>query len=120
MAKPNQLQIMSQVRLALGAAGGTVGTFAVKHLGIVPTDWDVDASMAAWLISWAIVGVWAWLANRSANQIANVEQLPEVATVVVKDSANGAIAKLANDDKHPNIVTETQNEKDVKAGAKAA
>lgn len=45
--------------------------------------------------------------------------VPGVATVVVKDTANGTLAKLAADEEHPNIVTETQNEQDAKMGTKA-
>lgn len=47
------------------------------------------------------------------------EATPGVATVVVKDTANGKLQVLAHDDSHPNIVTETQNEADAKKGKKA-
>lgn len=46
------------------------------------------------------------------------EGVPGVATVVIKDDANGGLAKLAQSDEHPNVVTETQNEADAKKGTK--
>lgn len=52
------------------------------------------------------------------EQVKAVEALPDVATIVVKDSANSTVGALAIDKNHPNIVTETQNEKDAKEGTK--
>lgn len=46
------------------------------------------------------------------------EAIPDVATVVIKDDANGKLGALAQSEAHPNIVTETQNEKDAKEGTK--
>jgi len=69
----------------------------------------------------AVGGALAWWSaqrNTKAEQIKAVEKMPEIATVVVKDEANGKIGKLAQDDAHPNIVTETQNEADAKQGTK--
>lgn len=46
------------------------------------------------------------------------EAVPEVATIVIKDAANGALAAAASSPAHPNIVSETQNEADAKLGTK--
>ena len=54
------------------------------------------------------------------TKIAIAEKVPDVATVVVKDTANGAIALLAADNvNHPNVVTETQNAIDKEKGKNA-
>lgn len=53
-----------------------------------------------------------------AQVVKAVERMPDVATVVVKDEANGALGTLAQSGEHPNIVTETQNEADAKLGTK--
>lgn len=58
------------------------------------------------------------------NKVSDVAKIqiagavPSVATVVVKDAANGTVAELAQSNDHPNVVTETQNEKDAKEGTK--
>lgn len=54
-----------------------------------------------------------------AIKVQITEAIPDVATVVVKDEANGGLHELAVSDAHPNIVTETQNEADAKKGTKA-
>lgn len=62
--------------------------------------------------------------TEALNKVSDVAKIqiagavPSVATVVVKDTANGTVAALAQSDDHPNVVTETQNEKDAKEGTK--
>jgi len=46
------------------------------------------------------------------------EGVPDVATVVVRDTATNGVAALAQDASHPHVVTETQNEMDAKKGTK--
>lgn len=46
-------------------------------------------------------------------QIENVTAVPGVASVVVKDNANGPIGALAADASHPKVLTETDNKLDV-------
>ena len=50
-----------------------------------------------------------------ATVIVAAKSLPEVATVVVRDSANGSIGEMARNPDHPDIVTESQNNSDKKA-----
>ncbi len=54
----------------------------------------------------------------SLTKVKIAEATPEVATVVIKDTANGLLAAAATSPMHPNIVTETQNEADAKLGTK--
>jgi len=54
----------------------------------------------------------------SLTKVKIAEATPEVATVVIKDTANGALAAAASSPAHPNIVSETQNEADAKLGTK--
>lgn len=49
-----------------------------------------------------------------AAKVLIAEAVPNVATVVVKDAAGNGLAKLAQSDDHPNIVTESQNAQDKK------
>jgi hypothetical protein len=44
--------------------------------------------------------------------------VPGVATIVVKDDADGVLADLANSRAQPDIVNETENERDAKQGTK--
>ena len=53
-----------------------------------------------------------------AEVIMAANNMPSVATVVLRDGVNGVIGDLAKSDNHPNIVTETQNEADAKKGTK--
>jgi hypothetical protein len=46
------------------------------------------------------------------------QAVPGVATVVIKDTANGELNTLAMSETHPNIVTEAQNEIDARLGPK--
>lgn len=116
---PNQLQVMAQIRLGIASAGGPIGSLVVMETGMIPGKYELWAAAVAWLASWVVVGIWSWIATRRANLVKTVEQLPEVATVVIKDTANGTVAKLTNGE-HPNIVTESQNEQDALKGRKAA
>jgi hypothetical protein len=53
----------------------------------------------------------------SGAKVTAVENIPEVATVVLKDDVqNNELQKIAVSTSHPNIVTETQNEADAKKG----
>lgn len=54
-----------------------------------------------------------------SDKVLVAKAVPGVATVVVKDTAGNGLAKLAADPKQPDIVTETQNEADAKAGTKS-
>lgn len=53
-----------------------------------------------------------------AAKVSIAEAVPGVATVVVKDGTNGKLGDLAASPDHPNVVTETQNQKDAKNGTK--
>ncbi len=142
MAELNQQQVAGLIKTAL-AAGGPVYDFALKKLHITDGDFQIYASLAAYFLPPLIVAVWSWYSNRRSSQVAKVASftpqqqaealaktpdaakvlianaVPGVATVVVKDSAGNGLAKLAASDAHPNIVTESQNAKDVDAGTRA-
>jgi hypothetical protein len=106
----NQQQVGAFLRTGL-AAGGPLGALILSQTHMAQSDYDLYVN--AFLFCFPLVAAgWGWVANRRAAQVKAVEQNPDVATVVVKDAANGEIAKLAQSVDHPNIVTETQNGKD--------
>lgn len=133
-AKP-QVQVLL-VR-ACGASGfiGAVTVWVCHHLGLPVPDITVEAMVISTAVPEAVEWYVAWYRNNPNNIIRRMmkqlngvgitdetkaevlmaaKSMPEVATVVVKDSANGAIGALARNTAHPDIVTETQNALDKK------
>lgn len=114
----NQQQVAGWLR-ALLAAGGPLAALVLSKTGMSQDDWMLYTEVALVVIPPLVVAVWGWYSSRKATQIKAVEKMPEIATVVVKDEARGAVGKLAASPNEHNIVTETQNEKDAKKGTKA-
>lgn len=134
-------RITDALRLLL-AAGGPLSALILKYSGMDSNDFNQLVQVI--LIVVPPVGAWVWgkYANtidakvqviaeqppavqvKALEKVPDVvkvqvaEAVPEVATVVVKDNANGALGVLAQSEAHPNIVTETQNERDAKMGTK--
>lgn len=137
----NQQQVRTWLQLAL-SAGGPFAAIILSKTGVSEGDYALYVNLALAFLPGVIVGAWSWYSNRKVAQVAVVAQMPaadqhealnkvsdvdkiriaeavpEVATVVIKDVANGPVAAIAADDAHPNIVTETQNEADAKKGTK--
>lgn len=142
MAELNQQQVAAFIKVAL-ASGGPVYDFALKKMGLTDGDYAIYASLASYFLPPIVVGVWTWYSNRRAAQIAKVasftpvqqaealaktpdeaklliaKAVPGVATIVVKNDAGNGVAKLAQSEAQPDIVTEAQNALDVKAGVRA-
>lgn len=100
--------IMIAAPAAIALAGIIWGFFAHTDKAKV----ESVAHMAAPAVNEALAKV------SDAAKIQIAEATPTVATVVVKDTANGKVAALAQSNDHPNVVTETQNEADAKKGTK--
>ena len=132
-------QIYDGLRVLL-AAGGPGTAIVLRYTHMNPSDFQLFVQLALFVVP--PMGSWAWglylntIAKKveaiaeqpahvqeaaltqvsDATKILIAEGVPSVATVVVKDVANGAIGTLAQSASHPSIVTETQNELDAKAG----
>lgn len=113
----NQQQVAGWLR-ALLAAGGPFAALVLSKTGISQSDWVLYTELALVIIPPAAVAVWGWYSSRKATQVKLVEKMPEVATIVIKDEARGAVGELAASPNEHNIVTETQNEADAKEGTK--
>ena len=111
----NQQQIAAWLRVTL-AAGGPIAALIIAKTGITQADYVSYLELALALVPGAIAAGWSWYRNRSDVQIKTTNMLPEVAKVVVKDSANGKVGDMAQSEDHPKVVTETQNALDVKGG----
>lgn len=138
----NKERIFDALRVLL-AAGGPFSAVVLRYTDMKADDFALLAQLALFVIP--PVGAWVWglylntlekkaQAIASAPQPAQVaalqaalpvetkvnltEGIPGVATVVVKDTANGALAKMAASEANPKVVTETQNELDAKMGTK--
>lgn len=99
------------------AVAPSLATFAVNKLHLAPDDVQTYFQLAS--AAFVLIGGWWGLsAATAAAQVLNVKAIPEVATVVVKDSAVGPVKQLAVDPSQPDVVTETQNEIDAKQGTK--
>lgn len=111
----NQQQIAGWLRNTLSASG-PLGVLIMHKLGLSVGDYQMWLDVFMAFAPGAIASAWTWYRNREDQQIRVTESLSTVAKVVVKDSANGKVGKLAVSNDHPNIVTESQNAKEVKAG----
>lgn len=108
-----------QVSTYLGVGLAVVAIASVAVPGILGAFSQTDSHAVTKVAAMpAPVAIEALKQVPDETKIAIVEKIPDVATVVVKDIANGAVAQLAASDAHPNVVTETQNEKDAKNGTK--
>lgn len=143
MPEINQQQVAAWLKVAL-ASGGPLYAWIIKKFGITDADYVMYANLAAYILPPIIVAGWAWVSNLRSAQVAKVasftpaqqaealaktpdaakvqvaEAVPGVATVVLKNNVANGLAKLAASDAHPNIVTESENAKDVVAGTRAA
>lgn len=141
MTVPNKEQALSILRNLLSLAMGYLiakGTITLEQAATLTS----DIMIAAPALIGIAVFVWGLLDHTdkakvesvasmpapaqaaALNKISDVAKIqiaegtPGVATVVVKDTANGAVAALAQSEDHPKVVTESQNEKDAKEGTK--
>lgn len=118
MERPNAQQVVGWLTVGL-AAGGPIGAAILDGTGWSHDRYSLYLNALGYIGAPLIAAGWTHWSARRAKLIATVEKLPEVATVVVKDGANGSVGALAQSSDHPNVVTESQNAKDVKAGAKS-
>lgn len=115
----NQQQIAAWLRITF-AAGGPIAALIISKTGISTSDYLMYLEVGLAIIPGTIAAALSWYRNREDQQIKVTEGLPSVATIVVKDSANGVVGQLAQSGQHPNIVTETQNELDVLKGTQTS
>lgn len=134
-------RIYDGLRLLL-AGGGPFSAVVIRYTDMNESDWNLWVQLALFVIP--PVGAWVWgfylnTIQRQAKLIASApqdqqvdalqalspevkvnlaERLPDVATVVVRDSVNGRLAAMAASETNPKVVTETQNEIDAKMGTK--
>jgi len=108
----NRQQIEGFLKIGLGV-GGPIGAIILSKSGISQSDYVLYLEAALYIVPPVGASIWAWISNRKASQILAVKEMPEIATVVVKDTAIGKISELAKSDVHHDIVTESQNETDV-------
>lgn len=130
---------VNAVLLALFASSGPVAKLLVSLL-----HWDNDTISAVMTLLTILTplvsgGIFTYL-QRDAGKVASVSTMsaadqkaaldkvpdeakvliakavPDVATVVVKDTATNGVAKLAADETQPHIVTESQNQVDALKG----
>lgn len=140
-ALPNKEQALALLRNLVALAMGyfiAKGTITVEQAATITNDIMV-AAPAVIAIGGIIWGLFAHSNKAKVESVASMsaaeqgaalnkvsdaakiqiaEATPTVATVVVKDTANGKVAALAQSNDHPNVVTETQNEADAKKGTK--
>lgn len=133
-----QWKLVSQVAIA---ASGPIAKILETKYGFAPADvqsyFDLIAALTPLIgLGWGVASLTQSsqvtavasmppeaqkqaLSNTSdATKVLIAKAVPDVATVVVKDDANGALAELASSEAQLNIVTETQNEADAKLGTK--
>lgn len=136
---PNKEQILSILRNLLSLGAGyfiAKGTITVEQaatitneimvaapavIGIAVFVWGLRAHTNTAKVE-SVASMPAPAMNEALNKVSDVakiqiaEAVPSVATVVVKDTANGSVAAIAQSNDHPNVVTETQNALDAKNG----
>jgi hypothetical protein len=117
MIEINKQQVAGAIRLTMTASGPFAAIIMTK-MQLTQSDYQFYLDLTLAFLPGAIAMVWSWYRNRSSSQIKAVSKLEDVATVVVKDSANGSVERMALSENHPNVVTETQNERDAKNGTK--
>lgn len=138
----NKERIYDALRVLL-AAGGPFSAVILRYTDIAPDDLALLTQLALLVVP--PCGAWLWgfylhSLKKKAEAIAQApkevqvqvlqpvlpvetkvnltEAIPGVATVVVRDDANGALAKMAASVANPKVVTESQNEYDAKQGTK--
>lgn len=139
----NRQQLTGWLRIGL-AAGGPLGAAILDGTHMAQSSYELYVNAFLYAGVPTICAAWEWAAKRRTAQVAAVAQMPPevqkealskvsdvdkvliakavpgVATVVVRDVANGALADLAANENHRDIVTETQNEIDARMGTKIA
>jgi hypothetical protein len=135
----NKEQIHDALRVAL-AAGGPLAALILKYTGLSQTDFEMWVAVALLVVPPCAAWAWGIWQNRQAAKVEAVarmssadqhaalnkvsdaakvkiaESVPDVATVVVRDTATGTLAALAASDNQPNIVSESQNLSDALGG----
>lgn len=112
------IEQIKQLCQTLLAAGGPVA-------GLLTAYGFPQDKVAMWLgLALAIVpplaaALWGILDKTDSAIVVQAKAVPGVETVVVSNKAPPALAKLADDDAHPHIVTAAQNEIDAKNGGKS-
>lgn len=112
----NKQQVTNWLQTSL-AASGPIAALILTKTGISVNDYTLYLEVVLMLVPGLIVAGFGWYRNRTDTQIKITKDLPGVARVVVSDSVNGKLREMAHSDDTPNIVTESQNRVDVKAGA---
>jgi hypothetical protein len=145
MPHRNALQrerIYDALRVLL-AAGGPFSAVILRYTEMSQSDFDLLVQLALFVVP--PIGAWVWglylntiekkveviaeqpreVQAEALNKVSDTAKVliakavPEVATVVVKDNANGQLGHLAQSEEHRDVVTETQNELDAKLGGRS-
>lgn len=101
---------LDALKALTAALGGAWGLTAFTAGGVVQTASTLPPAQAAQALSQV----------SDSAKVRVAEAVPGVATVVLNNNVTNGLAKLAADDAHPNIVTASENAKDVLAGTRAA
>lgn len=101
-------QINNYLHILFGSSGALAALIIAKS-GLTSSDYSLWLEAILPIASIAISVIWSKWQSRPAAQVLQVKALPEVATVVVKNAANGEIGEIAANPDHPDIVTEKQN-----------
>lgn len=112
--KPNKEQSLSLLRNVISIACGVLvmrGIITVEQGAALVSDLSVIIPAAIGIGT----TIWGILAHTDPAKVQAAVAVPGVATVVLKDDANGTLAALSK--VNPNVVTETQNQKDAIQGA---
>jgi hypothetical protein len=105
------------IYIGLLTISGPAFSLLSRKLHLTPED-AKDYLDILQVITPLVGGAWGVAETTNNSLVKAAENVPGVATVVIKDTANGALGDLAQSEAHPNIVTETQNEADAKLGSK--
>jgi hypothetical protein len=135
-------RIQDALRVLL-AAGGPFSAIVLRYTEISPSDLDLIFQLALMVIP--PFGAWVWglylhsienkveviaeqppaVQREALNKVSDTakvliaQAVPNVATVVIKNEANGNLGDLASSEEHRDIVYESQNRIDVEAGVRA-
>lgn len=111
-----QKNVLTSALLALFAASGPLAKWLTAKYAVDAPTLELILSVGQIATPLLAGGVF-YILNTAAALVVRAKATPGVATVVLENDVTGALAKLANDEAHPHIVTAAQNEEDAKRGS---
>lgn len=108
-------QLKGQLTLLFGLSG-PVAALIMNKTGLSSEEYQIWFNALLPALTMGLAASLQWWRDRKASRIKSVLAMPEIATVVVKDTANGKVSEMANSHapELKNIVTASQNERDAK------